>query len=558
MENFKKNLIEPFIPVRLNPILSTPEKKVWEDDEREWYEDDNPEGLISAMEFFDPNTDKYNYLRNYSLSDFMNLDVEEKFKIHLHHIESNYTKLASKIKTNEQSKVKEISKSDEKSLEYKSEKKIPSPYEIMDFLINNYDLKFVCYNSSLYLFDKNHYQYLDYDSAISFLMGILDKQMPLLGTVDFLNKVYDCFLRNPRIRVKDDEVDKHLISLNDGIFNICTEEFFAPNPNIFIPFHIDVTYRSYINSCPHFDRFLYETSGGDQAWIDRMWEILGYCLTNDNLAKSIFVFQGKMDSGKSMISSFLQSLFPKNITISMDICELKTQFGPANLAGKVLCTAPDLNPNSFTDATISWLKRISGGDNVSANVKYRKDFITFKGETRFLLSTNHLITTTVLDPAFIRRLVVLPFCFTVPIEMQDRQLFTKISKERDAIFKKAMGYAKKLREQNYIFSGNFKINEKECFTYSGFIGTEYGCNNSEIIEDFLFDALSSDENGFVSTDELYKLFLQKCNVNIPIQQFSKQCLTLGSELFPMKKVKRRISGYPNPINGFMGVKLIEE
>ncbi len=560
MSNSQKDFIEPMIPVRINPIASTQDNLVWEDDERVWEKIDNPNGLTVAMDFYKPESDKYGYLRNYSIAQLMKMSVAEKFQLHEQHLRAEHKKLDLKVNTNKNiTKTNLNKKSEIEVLDIKSDSKTPTPYSVMRFLTDRIGMEFVSFNSALYYFNGQKYVFLNYEDAITLLMDLLEGQMHILGTIEYLNKVYDCLLKFSKIKIEYTQVDRNLINLNNGIYNIATSEFYEPNSNFFIPFSLDVNYNSFNTSCPNFDKFLFETSCGDTDWITRMWEIIGYILSSDNKAKSIFIFQGKMDSGKSLLASFLQYLFPQNITLSIDLIDFQTQFGPSNVSGKTLCICPDLNPNSFKNISMSWLKRFSGGDIVSTPVKYRKENLTFRPEARFILCTNHSILTESLDPAFIRRLVVLPFCRSVPLERQDKNLFDKILREKNAIFTKALIYVKELRERNYVFTGNFQINQKECFSYENnvFSGLNNANNITDLIENFLLQTLDDCEGGFITTDKLYEVYIQNGGTPMAIQKFSRLCLTIGSALFPMQKTKRRIPNMPNPVNGFSGVKFNE-
>ncbi len=603
----KEKLIDPMVPVRLNPILSTFEKTVYEDDEREWITDDNPEHLIVPFECFKPETDKYGYLSQYSVAQILGAGIERKFQLHEQHAHHFVPKkdapspqvcglkasitLPASPKNNDPitasdpvadsssvpQAISPASKPVDKITEdimmaLHNEKKegknfprknnVPTPYGCM-LILEEFE-RLVCYEHALYVFQNNKFVFLNFDDAISYLMTFFEHLMPDLGTVDFLKKVYDCLLRHKKIRYSHAQINPWLIGLNNGLWDVRNKQFYHSTTQLFTPFQIDANMVFEPLSCPVFDAFLEETSCGDPLWIQRVWEILGYCLTPDNAAKSIFVFQGKMHTGKSLISKLLENFFPENIRTSMGVEELEQQFGACNLLGKTICISPDLKYEAFKGNAVSWLKRISGGDTITAAVKYRPDMLSFRPQSRFVLSTNHPIHLTYPDPAFMSRLVVVPFFKTIPPEKQDKELLSKILLEKDAILQKSLWYAEQLRARNYIFSGHFSINSNACFDAANHFElsddevTASSQTVASFIQNFLITHVCEATNSFLPLNALYSAFIEN-GTNITMQYFSQLCSSLMADLFPTaQKTKRRVADAPNPVHGFLGVTLKED
>ena len=603
MPNGKK-LIDPFILQRSNPILSTSEKNVYEDDERKWIQEENPENLKVAMDFFDPESDKYSFMRNYSAAQILGASVESKFRLYEQHRHNFIPKsdtrsqkikgLKATVSLPSSEKIDELLKSSDQTddsvsvsqsstsnsqpvnkmaedimmafHELKKEEKrhprksgIPTPYGCM-CILESFE-KLVCYEHALYIFRDGKFDFLNYDDALSFLMTFFEYAMSDLGTVDFLKKIYDCLQRHEKIRLKPNQINKWLIGFNNGFWDVKNKTFYDSSTQLFTPFQVNANIVFQPLSCPVFDAFLEDTSCGDQLWIERVWEILGYLLTPDNSAKAIFVFQGKMHTGKSLISELLENFFPENIRSSMGVEELEQQFGACNLLGKVICISPDLKYEAFRGSSVSWLKRISGGDTITTAVKYRPDMISFKPQTRFVLSTNHPIHLTYPDKAFMSRLVVVPFFKTIPPEQQNKELIGKILLEKDAILQKALWYAERLRNRNGVFSGHFSINIRDCFDTDDDFELPYNekvpSNETlaSFIQKFLLYNVCEVTESFLPLNTIYSAFIEK-GINITVQHFSQLCSSLVSELFPSsQKTKRRVPDAPNPVNGFLGLKL---
>lgn len=155
--------------------------------------------------------------------------------------------------------------------------------------------------------------------------------------------------------------------------------------------------------------------------IQRIWEVIGYCLVPDTDGKCFFVFQGVPDSGKSLLGRLIAECFNEDAVTSLDMTALGLQFGPAELVGKQLCLSLDLAATSWDARAIGVLKSLTGNDLVTVDVKYQPR-IKFRNSATFIFATNHAVTTTMRDDAFFRRLVVVPFRYSVPRERQNRKL----------------------------------------------------------------------------------------------------------------------------------------
>ena len=83
-----------------------------------------------------------------------------------------------------------------------------------------------------------------------------------------------------------------------------------------------------------------------------------------------------------------------------------------NAGNKRLCVGRDL-PNGYIDAkTASILKSLTGDDLCRAEGKY-KDPISFRATCKFIFSSNFRVITENNDPGFRRRLIEIPFMYSV-------------------------------------------------------------------------------------------------------------------------------------------------
>ena len=123
---------------------------------------------------------------------------------------------------------------------------------------------------------------------------------------------------------------------------------------------------------------------GDNLLAQRIFEVIGYLLVSDSSKKYFFLFQGAADSGKSILANFIRGCFNPEATVSLNFEELTRHFAPANLVGKQFCLSMDLPSSPIKAKSASVFKGVTGGDYLSADVKY-KDTSPFSTTQNFCL-----------------------------------------------------------------------------------------------------------------------------------------------------------------------------
>lgn len=85
----------------------------------------------------------------------------------------------------------------------------------------------------------------------------------------------------------------------------------------------------------------------------------------------------------------------------------KERFAPANLCDKTCNISPDETNLEILDT--GTLKRLSGGDNISADKKFAVDMVSFKSVVKLLISMNEELSFADNTKGFSRRVRVIPF-----------------------------------------------------------------------------------------------------------------------------------------------------
>lgn len=406
---------------------------------------------------------------------------------------------------------------------------------------------------AIYSYTGHFYQHITAENLRRLIMALCRSQVESEGNSRLVEEVYRLLMVEPTICEKPEQISSYLVSFTNGVLDLKTSQLHPHDPRFNTYYEIDAKYTAYSQAHPVFDKFVMSLTGGDPVMALRILEVIGYCLVPDTKGKVFFVFQGVPDSGKSVLAAFIRGCFNNDATVAMDILSLGERFAASSLIGKQLCTSMDLPSTALSSKTVSTFKQLTGGDPLTTDVKYAAH-ITFFNTAKFIFGTNHLLLTQSMDPAFYRRAVVLPFSYTIPKEQQDFYLLEKLNQERGAIIYDAVQAYLTLRARNYVFSGNYILNEV--------IDSE-SQNTSPSVEALLcqfireFCVVGDEYEAFV--DDLYQSFVYNFGVNsLAYDQFSSAllaaCASMGVHCVRRTQKKRK-PGCKNPLAHLAGISL---
>ena len=423
-----------------------------------------------------------------------------------------------------------------------------TPYKAYQKLVSQYYFK--VFEGSLYIFQNGVYHHLDSEMAKTLIMELCAEELSVTGQPRFISDTLDFLLTSARNKIVEEAINKNLICFNNGLVDIQTNMTYPATPDIFATHRLLCAFTPQHMGCPTFDQFLLHASGGDPVLIERIWEYIGYNLTPGNPAKKIFVLQGKANSGKSLLTNFLASLFPHHCVTSLGIHSLERTFALESLIGKNLCISGDLPASPLRSRTISLLKQATGGDMLHAEIKYMPA-VDFKCRANFSLITNHPLRFSQDEDAFADRLIVIPFRFSVPPEQRDPFLMDKILAERNAIVYRGLQTYLRLTQQKFTFSGQFALNGCGCFSSGS------GSSGSQLegeVEQFLADHFAACEGCFVPMTIIFELFTLEGHHATRLE-FADLAYALAINMFGAERTKRRFEGYPNAVHGLLNVSV---
>ncbi len=187
--------------------------------------------------------------------------------------------------------------------------------------------------------------------------------------------------------------------------------------------------------CPTWRQFLLDITGGDTELMAYLQVMAGYCLTGITSEHALFFLYGTGANGKSVFVNVLATIMGDYAaTAPMDaFMESVGDRHPtemAGLQGARLVTATETEQGRrWNEARI---KTITGGDKISARFM-RQDFFEYSPQFKLMITGNHKPTLRNVDDAMKRRLHLIPFTVTIPLEKRDQQLTEKLLKERNGI-----------------------------------------------------------------------------------------------------------------------------
>ncbi len=420
----------------------------------------------------------------------------------------------------------------------------PNAYALAQKFANN--VNFFTHDHCLYVFNGRYFELMPQKTAESLILDVCRGEIAASGTPQISSNVYKFLTTDPVFQQGDDVFTQRFVAFKNGTLDIRTRCFSPNDPQFLTIYGLTCNYYSAPPPCPAFDSFLYQCSGGDLLWIERAWQFIGYALVPDTGGKSALLLQGIGDSGKSKFCEFLQTFFAPQHVSALSISELNQQFAASELEGKLLCVSPDLPKGPLKPAAVSNIKRLSGNDLVSAPKKYEANR-QFRFLGTFVIATNHSIYTAGEDDALMKRLITLPFRYTVPKEQQDPFLLEKLLPERDAVASKAIEAYFRLVANHYRFAGEYLPNE--CVPFDGMSSNRIPPG---AVEEFLLRDFTPCEDGLVFVNDIHTEFKQ-WYPNAPINSFSREFGQLAAAHFGSARIRTHKPGEPYASAAITGI-----
>ena len=400
----------------------------------------------------------------------------------------------------------------------------------------------ISYGNTLYYYNNYYYTQLDAKQLIKLYRKYVDYELNNESSLHGYKDLYDCFMTDPKIECNEPEDEPIYAPLENGIFDLVEWKLYPHSPDQITFTYIKAKYAPEAK-CPIFEGYLHQVTGGDPQLMERFWMAIGYLLIYPARGKFFIFMKGVGNSGKSVLGRFIRQLYPKESISSIRLKNLTNQFGMASLATSVINFDMDMPSSRIDDEAASRLKQITGGDSMNIPRKYRDDAL-LERRIKFVFSSNHPLIIDGEDEALMKRIVYLPFNYAIPDNQQDPDLGDKIWAERDAIVTKALYYARKLVQRNYIFPEIPYVDSAKYSPVKRFV--QEICDTSNI-------------NAEVALSDLYKAYLDFCKEqNIGActdSDLRKALIAMGFEHMRSRCSGEGMIAHEHAVSAFRGIRL---
>jgi putative DNA primase/helicase len=248
----------------------------------------------------------------------------------------------------------------------------------------------------------------------------------------------------PSLRLKMEQLDAHPTWLNTptGTLDLDTGEVHAHR---FADYLTKLTGASYdpTATCPRWDAFL-EQMLPDPEVRAFMQRAIGYSLTDLTTAQCLFFLYGKGRNGKTTVINAVRRMLGDYAAATKASTLMVKQHGDdkrndvAVLRGARFVSATEAEDGQ--QVAESLVKELTGQDPITARLMYA-EFFTFTPTFKIFLAANHKPLVRGTDLAIWRRIHLVPFTQTVPLDQVDATLPDHLAAEQNGILNWAIaGY----------------------------------------------------------------------------------------------------------------------
>ncbi|HAE42863.1 MAG TPA: hypothetical protein DCG34_08090 [Clostridiales bacterium] len=368
------------------------------------------------------------------------------------------------------------------------------------YMKENFDIK--VFKGQFKLKKKHYYR------NVENMKHLISEEIP--GTLRAPGHIKDCeellLMDGELVLREQDLAPPKYISFENGVLNV-EKMIFKPSGDpsldklIFIN-SVGYDWNKDAAPDPLVDGFFSSVTNSKQEDLDYLYQILGVLISGYRSFKNIFYFSGVKDSGKSVYLRVAEMLLTapdgtrdfSNVGLKTLTDETSKEFSRiigkrANICGE----SPEIKISNDT-----LLKQLSGGDTVSAHVKFREP-IEFINKAMLLFSGNSVPNFFVSDKSSIsERLLIYRFKNAIPKQKQIKNLAEKMSMEY--VIVKAIEQLKVFILNNQEFNAPEEIEDNR----------EEMLRDSDIIYKFYKEncAMSDSRKDRISTADLYNYFIK--------------------------------------------------
>lgn len=240
--------------------------------------------------------------------------------------------------------------------------------------------------------------------------------------------------------------DARVIACRNGLLDVADRDLLPHTPRYFNTFALPFDYDPEA-TCPRWLKFLREAFPEDRESVELLQEWFGYILSGRTDLQKMVMLIGPTRSGKGTIDKVLEALVG-DAHLGLSAGDLKGDFGLQPLLGKSLAVFSDervtVDGKRFTET----LLRITGGDALTVNIKYREPWVGRLG-TRLMFMSNEPPGLPDSSRAIVGRMLVLAMSKSW-LGKEDHGLSNALSAELAGILNWSLGGLARLNERGHF------------------------------------------------------------------------------------------------------------
>lgn len=241
------------------------------------------------------------------------------------------------------------------------------------------------------------------------------------------------------IAITDFDTDGWLFNLVNGTLNLHTGKLQPHNRADLISNLVDIAFDPDAE-CELWDAFLSRVLDQNEDLCAYLRRFVGYLLVGDTSEQSLHFLYGLGANGKSVFCEVLMRLLGDYaLAVSPDLIMLKRHGGIPNDVARLRGIRVALMNETSQGARFdeAKLKDLTGGDTLTARFLHQ-EFFDFAPTHRIIIRGNHKPAIDGTDEGIWRRLRLVPFSVSIPVDEQDHELLRKLQGELPGILNWAL------------------------------------------------------------------------------------------------------------------------
>jgi len=291
----------------------------------------------------------------------------------------------------------------------------------------------------------------------------------------------------------------HLLNCTNGTLDLDTGLLAPHDPDDHISAISDTRFVEGA-TCPRWDQFISEITGGNGGLAGSLQQIAGYAASGFASERCLFILYGMGANGKSIFLDALCQTLGSYAAVTQAQVLMSKTFGAASndLAAlhdrRFVCASETQSNHRLDEAQV---KHLTGDSRINARFLYG-EFFEFKVHFKLFLATNHKPQVTNTDKGIWDRMRLIPFLVTIPDDLQipRHELLATFAKEAPGILNWiTQGYALWRAQDSHL-----KLDD------SIMAGTEEYREDQDALGAFVNECLIVAENATMPKKDLYQLY----------------------------------------------------